>query len=239
MGNREYVVVVTGAARGIGRAIAERFAEEGYIVIAADIHTARYESENIHYRRVDLCSVDDISNLFAFAQETFGTVHILVNNGAISHFNKSILDVTPDEFNKVIATNLTAAFLCSKEMVRVNSGELFGRIINISSTRYHQNESDWEAYGASKGGLISLTNSLCVSLSDRPITVNAISPGWIQCEDYDSLSEEDHKQHPSGRVGRADDISRLVLFLANKESDFINGANIIVDGGMTKKMIYQ
>lgn len=114
----------------------------------------------------------------------------------------------------------------------------YGRIINIASTRWHQNQAGWEAYGASKGGLISLTNTLCVSLSETSITVNAISPGWIQCSEYETLFEEDHRQHPSGRVGVPEDIARMVMFLSAPENDFINGANIVIDGGMTKKMIY-
>ena len=85
---------------------------------------------------------------------------------------------------------------------------------------------------------MSLTNTMCISLADTPITVNAISPGWIQCADYDTLSVEDHKQHPSDRVGVPEDIARMDMFLSAPENDFINGANIVIDGGMTKKMIY-
>ncbi|MGL5725130.1 SDR family oxidoreductase, partial [Cetobacterium sp.] len=117
-------------------------------------------------------------------------------------------------------------------------GETYGRIINIASTRWNQNESNWEAYGASKGGLVSLTNTLAVSLAKTPITVNAISPGWIQVDNYDTLTATDHSQHPSGRVGTPRDILNACLFLSNIENDFINAANIIIDGGMSKKMIY-
>lgn len=85
---------------------------------------------------------------------------------------------------------------------------------------------------------MSLTNTLCVSLAGTRITVNAVSPGWIECSDYGSLTREDHMQHPSGRVGVPEDIARMVLFLAARENDFINGANIVIDGGMTKRMIY-
>ncbi|MGL4993525.1 MAG: SDR family NAD(P)-dependent oxidoreductase [Bacteroidales bacterium] len=232
------VVVVTGAANGIGRVISETFAKKGYTVIAVDIMDAEFEHTNIHFIKGDLCSYDDICSIFRFAKETFGGVHILVNNAAISKFSKSIFEINPDEFKKVIDTNLTGSFMCSKQFIEANRGLEYGRIINIASTRWHQNEADWDAYGASKGGLVSLTNSMCVSLSDTRITVNAISPGWIECSEYDNLSLEDHKQHPSGRVGIPSDIARMVIFLAAPESDFINGANIIIDGGMTKKMIY-
>ena len=114
----------------------------------------------------------------------------------------------------------------------------YGRIINIASTRFHQNEQDWEAYGMTKGGIVSLTNSLCVSLSNTNITVNAITPGWIEVNDYAGLRMQDHHQHPCGRVGKPKDILNVCLFLCEEENDFIDGANIFVDGGMSKRMFY-
>ena len=99
-------------------------------------------------------------------------------------------------------------------------------------------ESGTEAYAASKGGIYSLTHALAISLAPYHITVNAISPGWIQNQDYASLRLEDHAQHPSGRVGKPEDIARMALFLSQTANDFINGENLTIDGGMTKKMIY-
>lgn len=232
------VAVVTGAAGGIGKVIARMLADKGYTVVATDIECADFDNPDIHFRKADLCSYEAIGSVFDYAVQRFEGVHILVNNGAISKFSKNIFDITPEEFHKVIDTNLYGSFMCCKQFIEANKNMKYGRIINIASTRWHQNEAGWEAYGASKGGLVSLTNTLCVSLSDTPITVNAISPGWIQCSDYETLSQEDHKQHPSGRVGVPEDIARMVLFLAAPENDFINGANIVIDGGMTKKMIY-
>lgn len=238
MNKNKKVAVVTGAAGGIGKVITKMFADNGYIVIAVDVNSTDFENSNIYFQKADLCSYDDICRIFEYAQKNFGGVHVLVNNGAISKFSRSVFEITPDEFRKVIDTNLYGSFMCCKQFIEANKGMDYGRIINIASTRWHQNEAGWEAYGASKGGLVSLTNTLCVSLSETPITVNAISPGWIQCSDYETLSEEDHKQHPSGRVGVPEDIARMVLFLSAQENDFINGANIVIDGGMTKKMIY-
>lgn len=229
---------MTGAAGGIGQGIARMFADNGYRVVATDVRPVAFEQENIHFVQADLCSDEAIGGVFDYAIRQFGGVHVLVNNGAISKFSKSVFEITPEEFRRVIDTNLCGAFRCCKRFIAANREMSYGRIINIASTRWHQNEAGWEAYGASKGGLVSLTNSLCVSLSDTPVTVNAISPGWIQCSDYDTLSEEDHRQHPSGRVGVPEDIARMVLFLSAPENDFINGANIIIDGGMTKRMIY-
>ena len=232
------VAVVTGAAGGIGKVIVNMFADNGFTVIAVDVNNADFSNSEIHFQKADLCSYEDICRVFEYARKNFGGVHVLVNNGAISKFSKSVFDITPEEFRKVIDTNLYGSFMCCKQFIEANKGMDYGRIINIASTRWNQNQADWEAYGASKGGLVSLTNTLCVSLSETPITVNAISPGWIQCSEYDTLSEEDHRQHPSGRVGVPEDIARMVMFLSAPENDFINGANIVIDGGMTKKMIY-
>lgn len=233
-------VIITGGNGGIGRELVRGFAQKGYEVFALDINgeSEKEQLENIHYFKVDLKDEKKIESVFQNIRENFGEVHILINNGAISRFNKSIMEIEVEEFDRVIATNLRGSFICCKEFIKINKGADFGRIINIASTRFHQNECDWEAYGASKGGLVSLTNTLCVSLSGTKITVNAVSPGWIETEDYENLRDIDHSQHPSGRVGKPKDILNVCLFLSDEENDFINGANILVDGGMTKKMIY-
>ncbi|MGL4732875.1 MAG: SDR family NAD(P)-dependent oxidoreductase [Fusobacteriaceae bacterium] len=232
------VCIITGGTGGIGYHLCEGFFEAGYKVIALDISKHRELSEGIDFIKVDLKSEQEIKTAFEKIISKYGAVHILINNGAISSFKKSITEISVDEFDDIIDVNLRGSFICCKEFVEGNRGQDYGRIINISSTRWNQNEENWEAYGASKGGLVSLTSTLAISLSKTPITVNAISPGWIQTENYESLSEEDHLQHPSGRVGVPRDILNMCLFLANRENDFVNGANIVIDGGMSKKMIY-
>lgn len=232
------VVLVTGASGGIGKHIAEAYGELGANVIATDVVDGKFESSNIEFYKMDLRSEEEITSVFNKVVKKYGSVHVLINNGAISSFCKSVFDINTSEFQDVIDVNLRGTFICSKRFIEANSGEEYGRIINIASTRWNQNEAGWEAYGASKGGIVSLTNSMAVSLSDTPITVNTISPGWIQVDDYEGLSEEDHKQHPSGRVGKPRDIVNACLFLTHKDNDFVNAANIVVDGGMTKKMIY-
>lgn len=231
------VVVITGAGNGIGYFIAKEYAKLNAKVIAIDIVEKTFEENNIEFYKGDLKNKDDIENIFKDVVDKYKAVHILINNGAISRFNKSIYDIDIEEFDEVISVNLRGSFICSKEFIKANNGQHYGRIVNISSTRFNQNEAGWEAYGASKGGIISLTNTMAISLSNTPITVNAISPGWINTDNY-IPSDIDNKQHPSGRVGVPRDIVNACLFLTNKESDFINGTNIIVDGGMTKKMIY-
>lgn len=232
------VVMITGAAQGLGCDMAKGFAKNDYEVIAVDVKPTEYCESNIHFIKADLKSKEEIKAVFDFAKKEFGGVDVLINNGAISKFHKSIEEITVEEFDEVIEVNLRGSFICCKEFIEANKDRAYGRIVNIASTRFHQNEANWEAYGASKGGLISLTNTLCVSLSNTNITVNAISPGWIEVNAYDKLTAIDHKQHPSGRVGKPADITRVALFFADEQSSFISGANLIVDGGMTKKMIY-
>ena len=140
----------------------------------------------------------------------------------------------PEALQKVITSRALAIHRNNEE-----GKQRYGRIINIASTRYLQSEPGSECYAASKGGIVSLTHALALSFSDYNITVNSISPGWIQNEDYRLLKRSDHNQHPSGRVGRPSDIASACLFLAAPENDFINGQNIVIDGGMTKKMIYE
>lgn len=231
-------IVITGGASGIGRHLAIGFANHGYEVFALDKVNTEFSEQNIHFFQMDLQDEIQIHKCFNTIKEQYGQIHVLINNGAISKFHKSIFELTCEEFDQVIKTNLRGAFLCCKEFISQHTGD-YGRIINIASTRFHQNEAGWEAYGASKGGLVSLTNSLCVSLSNTGITVNAISPGWIQVDGYEELTEIDHKQHPSGRVGKPKDILNACLFLCNQSNDFVNGINLLVDGGMTKKMIYE
>ncbi|MBO9494502.1 SDR family oxidoreductase [Thalassotalea sp. G20_0] len=230
------VVIVTGASQGIGNAIARAYREQGATVVGFDLHQPA--TGDMDFYSVDLGKPEMIEAAFDSIARQYVTAHILINNGAISQFNKPVAELTAAEFSRVIDVNLSGSFNCAREFVRHHSDNQYGRIINIASTRWHQNEPGWEAYGASKGGLVSLTNTLAISLAQTPITVNAISPGWIQTEDYDQLTVQDHRQHPSGRVGKPRDIVNTCLFLTHEENDFINGANIVVDGGMTKKMIY-
>lgn len=233
------ICVITGGTGGIGYYLSAGFDEAGYKVVALDKEQHQPLTAGIDFIKTDVSRQEDIEHAFRQIAGRYGTVHVLINNAAVSAFSKPVSAISVEEFEAVIAVNLRGSFICAKEFIRANSGQDYGRIINIASTRWNQNEADWEAYGASKGGLVSLTSTLAVSLSDRPITVNAVSPGWIQTEGYGELSARDHAQHPSGRVGRPRDIVNACLFLADEQNDFINGHNLVVDGGMTKKMIYE
>ena len=175
--------------------------------------------------------------MFQVVISKYEKIDILVNNAGIGKF-KALNDVTVEDWDEVINVNLRSVFFTSQEFSKYNRGTNYGRIINISSTRFLMSEPNTEAYAASKGGIVSLIHALAISLSGEKITVNCISPGWIHNFNYEKLNEEDHRQHPSLRVGKPEDISRMCLFLTDENNDFINGENIVIDGGMTKKMIY-
>lgn len=234
---KDKVVVITGGSQGIGQHLALAYFEQQAKVIVLDI--APNKNPNVDFHLVDLGQAEQIEQAFDAIQTQYGKVDVLINNGAIANFNKPIQQLTFDEFSRVIDVNLKGAFACSRRFIALNHAQSYGRIINIASTRWNQNESGWDAYGASKGGVVSMTQSMAISLSDTPITVNAVSPGWIQVEGYGELDSFDHQQHPSGRVGKAKDIVNACLFLTHPENDFVNGHNLVVDGGMSKKMIYQ
>jgi NAD(P)-dependent dehydrogenase (short-subunit alcohol dehydrogenase family) len=239
-------VIVTGGARGIGASIVKAFAHAGATVVIADIlenkgeelsKAMEKEGKPVFFVRCDLRQPEQVTQMVKKAHEISGKIDILVNNAGISS-PKPLFELTVEEWDNVLNTNLRGAFLCSKEasIFMKNHG---GKIVNIASTRAFMSEPDWEAYGASKGGLVALTQAMAISLGKFNIQVNCISPGWIMTHDYDQLRPEDHQQHPSGRVGNPDDIAFACLFLTDPKSGFITGENFIIDGGMTKKMIYE
>ena len=237
-------VIVTGAGKGIGREIAVSFALRGASVMAADRdETGGKETVSLiaekgfgaFFCKADVSDPVMVDTLIKVSEEKLGGINVLINNAGFGIW-KSPYDLTIGEWDSVINTNLRGAFLCSRKAAEVMKKNGGGSIINIASTRAFMSEPMSEAYAASKGGLVALTHALAASLSDDRIRVNCISPGWIETGDYSILKESDHLQHFSQRVGKPSDIAQACIFLA--ENDFINGENIIIDGGMTKKMIY-
>lgn len=158
-------------------------------------------------------------------------------NAGISKW-KSPYDLSIKEWDEIINTNLRSVFLLAREAARSMKKQNGGSIVNIASTRALMSEVNSEAYAASKGGIIALTHALAASFSKDKIQVNCISPGWIETQNYGQLSDTDHSQHFAGRVGKPEDIANACLYLTNPENNFISGTNLIIDGGMTKKMIY-
>jgi NAD(P)-dependent dehydrogenase (short-subunit alcohol dehydrogenase family) len=240
------VVIVTGAGKGLGNSIAHAFANEGAKVVLAekDPETGSATEKSIlstggtaRFIKTDVSNPADILQLFRETVEIYNSIDILINNAGVSVF-KSPLEIEVEEWDEILNTNLRSVFLCSREAARIIKENDGGSIVNIASTRAFMSEPNSEAYAAAKGGIIALTHALAASFSGFNIRVNCISPGWIETGDYSQLNDSDHKQHFSGRVGIPDDIARACLFLCDAENGFINGTNLTIDGGMTRKMIY-
>lgn len=227
-------ILITGGAQGIGRGCVEHFLKSGWNVTAVDIQPM--ESGE----RLEAVSGD--TSLEATAQqavkktiERFGRIDALINNAGVSTSGKfRITDLSLEEWNRVIGVNLTGYFLMAKYAAPFLC-EAKGAIVNIASTRALMSEPDSEAYAASKGGVVALTHALAVSLGPD-VRVNCISPGWIETRKEAEHSTSDRAQHPAGRVGTHQDIAEQVAYLIS--AGFVTGQNVVVDGGMTKKMIY-
>lgn len=234
------VVVVTGGASGIGRAIAAAFAEKGSRVAVMDVRNGETAAlldalpEEGH-----LCVTGDVGveeDVRFFAEKVlahFGHVDILVNNACITR--RGILSgCSYEEFNEVLRVGVSGPYLLS-----LLFRDYFSRgasIVNIASSRAFMSQKDTESYSAAKGAVISLTHALAMSLASRGVRVNSVSPGWIDTGVAGSLSREDALQHPSGRAGRPEDIVQAIFFLCR--SGFVNAENLVVDGGMSRMMVY-
>ena len=247
MNFQDKVVIVTGASNGIGRAISLAYLQEGAKVVLADIDKDKGEqllqsvnnSKNAIFIQTDVREEQEIIKMINQTKQQFGKIDILINNVGKSVF-KSFYDLTIEEWDDVLHTNLRSVFLCSREVAKVMRDQKSGgSIVNMSSTRAYMSEPNTESYSASKGGIFAITHAMANSLSEAHITVNSIAPGWIETKDYDHLREIDHEQHLSKRVGEPSDIARGCLFLTNPQNNFITGTNLTIDGGMTVKMIYE
>ncbi|WP_129124674.1 SDR family oxidoreductase [Geomonas oryzae] len=245
MENGMKVALVTGAGRGIGCGIAKKLLSEGYAVVLADIDGASADGAvaglaapgRLLALQADVSDEQSVLSMVERSVERFGRLDLLVNNAALAGAHAApVHELTLEQWSRVIATNLTGVFLCTKHAVP-HLKKSRGSIVNISSTRALQSEADTEAYSASKGGVLALTHALAMSLGAE-VRVNCVSPGWIHNGPDSELRREDHAQHPVGRVGRAEDIAELVAYLASSRAGFITGQNFVVDGGMTRKMIY-
>lgn len=237
------VAIVTGAARGIGRAIAHHLLDGGWHVGAVDLPQAGLKrSYNRYGRNVVLIEgdvADEETALCAVKAVTdkFNRLDALVSNAGVM-VRKPLRQLTLGEWRKVLDTNLTATFLFARAAERPLRAA-GGAIVTIASTRALMSEPNTESYSASKGGLLALTHALAISLGPD-VRVNCVSPGWIVTKPGEKLRRKDHQQHPVGRTGWPQDIAEMVAFLLDgKRAGFITGTNVVVDGGMTRKMIYE
>ncbi|PTU80220.1 short chain dehydrogenase [Pseudomonas indoloxydans] len=247
--NNGRVALVTGAARGIGLGISAWLITEGWQVVLADVDrergskVARVLGNNAWFVAMDVAKEDQVSVGVAEILGQFGRLDALVCNAAISDPHTPPLEsLDLKRWNRLLAVNLTGAMLLAKHCAPYLRGHR-GAIVNIASTRASQSEADCEAYAASKGGLVALTHALSISLGPE-VRVNCVSPGWIDSRDpsqqrLEPLSVFDHAQHPVGRVGTVEDVAAQVAWLLSDAAGFITGQEFIIDGGMSRKMIYQ
>ncbi|MHC3995418.1 SDR family oxidoreductase [Thiomicrolovo sp. ZZH C-3] len=227
-------LLITGAAQGIGLGTATLFADRGWKVYGLDVQSDRLAAAALKGGFEPLvCDLADPESI----EETVASLpHLdaLVNNAATSA-NGDPLTLSVAEWKRVIDVNLTAPFLLSRSAAPLLAAS-GGSIVNIASTRALMSEPHTEAYSASKGGVLSLTHAMAMSLA--PVRVNAVSPGWIEHAAPNTLRGEDHAFHPAGRVGTVEDIAEMVWYLTSGAARFITGQNFVIDGGVTKKMIY-
>lgn len=236
-------VIVTGGARGIGRGISAYLLAQGWCVVIADKDIEASETclaslkGDLRSIPTDVTDESAVRRCIEQAHGCYGQIDALINNAALADpENAPVEELTLNDWQRVINTNLTGYFLTVKHAAR-HLRAARGAVVNIASTRALQSEPNCEAYAASKGGIVALTHALAISLGPE-VRVNCISPGWIAVEKSASLTLEDHRQHPVGRVGKPEDIAALTSFLISEAAGFISGQNFIVDGGMTRKMIY-
>jgi len=247
------IIIVTGGAQGIGKGIARYLLGQGAGVVIADIDreagrecVSEFKNlKNLFFIRTDVSNETSVAACIRSTLKKFHKLDALVNNAGISDpGHRPIEEISLADWQRVIQTNLTGCFITAKHAAP-HLRRTRGAIVNVASTRALQSEAHTEAYAASKGGVVALTHALALSLGPR-IRVNCISPGWIDVKEWrkkklrqdSNLRGIDHQQHPAGRVGTPEDIAAMVAYLISKKAEFITGQNFIIDGGMTRKMIY-
>lgn len=241
-------MVVTGAGRGIGLCIAAEWLGAGGNVVLVDSDAALEQpalerldaGARAQFVTGDVSREPVVQAAMAQALEHYGRVDAVVHNAAVSD-NRPVQTLSYTDWRRVMDTNLSAAFLCAKHAAAALR-ESRGAIVFIASSRATMSEPNTEAYSASKAGLVGLTHALGMSLA--PVRVNCVSPGWIVTDAWQhghvrtELTAEDQSQHPVGRVGEPEDVAAMVMHLCSPQAGFITGQNFVVDGGMTRKMIY-
>lgn len=238
------VAVVTGASQGLGKAVAVKLAENGALVVClarnleklagtvAEIEAAGGRAEAVG------CDVTDrlaAKQAIETAHQQHGRLDILVNNAGITR-DKLMRGMSDEEWDDVIATNLTSCFVCSRTAAGLMRRAKYGRIINMASISGLMGNPGQANYSASKAGMIGLTRTLSKELISRGVTVNAVAPGFIASDMTDELGavviEEAKKRIPAKRLGTAEEVAAAVLFLAAPDSGYISGQTLVVDGGM-------
>ena len=244
MNSVKKVALITGAARGIGFAIAQRLGTYGYAIVISDIISdlAQQAASTLAQGGMDTLAVcgdvskqADVESMFAQIMEKFGKVDILVNNAGVARDNL-LLRLEENDWDFVLDVNLKGAFFCTKAASRIMMKNRWGRIINISSVVGIMGNAGQANYAASKAGLIGFTKSCAKELGGRNITANAVAPGYIQTDMTEKLPENVKESFlamiPLKRPGTPDDVARIVSFLASDDAEYVTGQVIHCDGGM-------
>ena len=240
---RDRVAVVTGASRGIGRAVARRLAEAGAAVVAAarsdhadgvaaEIRAAGGRAVGVS---ADVTDPGRVEAMVRTALDAYGRIDVLVNNAGIVR-DRLALRMTPEDWDAVVATNLTAAFACARAVLRPMIRQRGGRIVNVGSVVGRMGNAGQTNYAASKAGLEGFSKALAREVASRGITVNVVAPGMIDTDMTAGLGESAREkllaQIPAGRLGTAGDVAGAVCFLASDEAAYVTGHVLAVNGGM-------
>jgi NAD(P)-dependent dehydrogenase (short-subunit alcohol dehydrogenase family) len=236
------VALVTGASRGIGRAIAERFVQEGAIVATAQRGAgAGAAPAGVHAFTVDVCDSTSVRALVAAVVERFEHIDVLCNNAGIGLL-RSVVDTTDDQYDLVMDTNVRGTFACCREVVPHMLAAGGGSVINVGSVAGLVGYANDAAYCTSKGAVLALTRQMAIDYSSRGVRTNCICPGFVETEmmrvfldshdDPQGTEDEIVRLHPIGRVGRPAEIAAVAAFLASEDASFVTGAAIPVDGGL-------
>ncbi len=239
------IAVITGGGQGIGLGISRALLTAGAQVVVAQRSPLPDELAETSWIEADLAQPDSYPAIAAAVQRQFGGIDILVNNAGFM-FEQSIDEMQLDDWNRMLAVNLTSPVFLSKALLPLLRNNGGGSIIHIGSIEGLAANPEHSAYCASKGGVHALTKAMAVDLGKDGIRVNAIAPGWIRSDLSDNYinAQQDpaaaweglYKMHPSGRIGEADDVGNLAVFLASDDSTFVTGQVIVIDGGRTSKL---
>ena len=240
------VAIVTGSARGIGRAIALKLAEAGADIVVNDIPSAAEALEKTanEIRALkrkslavtgDVSSAEDVARLIDIAAKKMGGIHILVNNAGVTR-DQILMRMSDEDWDTVLNIDLKSAFLCARSVLRHMIKQRWGRIVSISSVVGIMGNAGQANYAAAKAGIIGLTRSIAKEVGSRGITANAIAPGFIETRMTEQLDEKQRQvlmqRIPLGSIGTPQDVAEAVAFLASEEAKYITGQVLGVDGGM-------
>ena len=237
------IAIVTGGGSGIGYAIAQKFIENGFITYITGRNVEKLQNaqstlgENCRAEQLDMEDLEQIPDFIQKVEQTHGHIDVLVNNAGIN-LKKPVTEVSDEEFQRVVLTNLTAAFAIARETARVMVRQRQGSIINISSMAAHYGIPQVVAYASAKSGLEGMTRAMAVDLSPMGIRVNCVAPGYILTAMTDKAFDNDPERKrkvlsrtPMGHMGKPSDIANAVYFLSTAEAGFITGETVKVDGG--------